>query len=85
MAERPQRFIPDGRPYPVADFPDLVAVTSRPDSSTLRAVVERTDGTIAGEGTYVVAADGDVLTATTVGFDSQLRRFESRTLWQRQK
>ena len=31
-----------------------------------------------------VAADGQSLTATTAGFDTQLRRFEMRTVWDRQ-
>jgi hypothetical protein len=84
VAERPQKFIPDGQAYPVPDFPGLSAVTSRPNPKALRAEVRREDGTIAGEGTYVVAEDGQSMTATTAGFDSQLRRFEMRTVWDRQ-
>jgi hypothetical protein len=83
VAERPQRLIPDGRPYPVPDFPGLNAVTSRPHPNTIRAEVRREDGTIAGEGTYTVAEDGQSLTATTAGFDTQFRRFEMRTFWDR--
>lgn len=41
------------------------------------------DGSVAGEGTYVVASDGSTMTATTAGFDSQLRRFELKTVWER--
>ena len=80
-AEKPQTFIPDGRPYPVPDLPGLMSVTSRPDPRTLRAEVRREDGSIAGEGSYVVSADGQSLVATTAGFDSQLRRFEMKTVW----
>ena len=43
----------------------------------------REDGSIAGEGSYIVAEDGTTMTATTAGFDSQLRRFEMRTVWDR--
>jgi hypothetical protein len=45
--------------------------------------VKRDDGSIAGEGSYVIADDGKTMTATTSGFDSQLRRFEMRTVWDR--
>lgn len=82
-AERPQRMVPDGKPYPVPDFPGLSATTTQPDARTLRGVVTREDGSIAGEGTYVVSADGRTLTATTAGFDTQLRRFEQKTAWER--
>ena len=82
-AEKPQRLLPDGKPYPVPDLPGLSAVTTRPDPQTIRAEARREDGSIAGEGSYVVAADGKSMTATTRGFDSQLREFESRTVWDR--
>lgn len=81
VAERPQTLVPDGRPHPVPDFPGLVSITTRPGPHTIRAEARRVDGTIAGEGTYVVADDGLSLTATTAGFDTQLRRFEMRTVW----
>jgi hypothetical protein len=81
--ERPQRLLPDGRPYPVPDFPGLNALTSRPHPSVLHARVTREDGSVAGEGTYEVAPDGQTLTATTAGFDTQLRRFETKTVWDR--
>ena len=82
-AEKPQRLVPDGRPYPVENLPGLGCVTSHPDPHTIRAEVKREDGSIAGEGSYVVAPDGRLMTATTSGFDSQLRRFEMRTVWTR--
>jgi hypothetical protein len=84
VAERPQKLIPDGRPRPVPDFPGLNAVTTRPQPNAIHAEVRREDGTIAGQGSYVVADDGRSLSATTAGFDTQLRRFETRTVWDRQ-
>lgn len=82
-AEKPQKLLPDGRPYPVEGLAGLTCVTSRPDANTVRAEVRREDGSLAGEGIYIVAEDGRTMTATTVGFDSQLRRFEMRTAWDR--
>jgi hypothetical protein len=82
-AEQPQKMFPDGKGYPVPQMPGLTATTRRPDPFTLRAQVQREDGSIAGEGTYVVDADGATMTATTAGIDSQLRRFEQRTVWDR--
>ena len=84
VAERPQTMIPDGKPYPLPDFPGLTAITSRPDPHTLQGEVRREDGSIVGQGSYVVSSDGNSLTATTAGFDTQLRRFETRTAWDRQ-
>jgi hypothetical protein len=83
VAERPQTFIPDGEPHPVPDFPGLSARTTQPNPHVLRAEVNREDGSMAGEGTYVVSPDGKSMTATAAGFDSQLRRFETRTVWER--
>jgi len=84
-AEKPQKLIPDGKPYPVEQLPGLNCVTTRPDSNTIRAEVKREDGSVAGEGTYEVAADGKTMTASTSGFDSQLRPFTMRTVWERMK
>lgn len=81
VAEQPQTLVPDGRPYPVPNFPGLSAITTRANPNTIRAEVKREDGTTAGEGSYEVSADGKSLTATTAGFDTQLRRFEMRTVW----
>src|SRR5262245_27703596 len=82
--ERPQTLIPDGQPRPVPDFPGLTAVTTRPDPKTIRGQVKREDGSIVGEGTYVGTSDGRSLGATTAGFVTQLRRFETKTVWDRQ-
>ncbi len=83
VAERPQTFIPDGEAHPVPDFPGLTAFTTQPNPHELHAEVKREDGSIVGEGDYVVSADGRSLVATTAGFDTQLRRFETRTVWDR--
>jgi hypothetical protein len=81
--EKPQTIVPDGQPRPVPDFPGLSVTSTRPDANTLHTDVKREDGSIAGQGTYVVSADGRSLTAMTAGFDSQLRRFEQHTSWDR--
>lgn len=83
VTERPQRFVPDGRPYPVPDFPGLTTVSTRPDSRTIRCEARREDGSIAGQGTYALSTDGRLLTATTAGYDTQLREFRQQTVWVR--
>ena len=84
VAERPTRFIPDGKEYPIADFPGLKNVHTRPDPNTIADEARREDGSVVGGGTYIVSADGKSLTATTSGWDSQLRQFKLRTMWDRQ-
>jgi hypothetical protein len=81
--EKPQRLRPDGMAYSINGFPGLTSVTTRPDPNTIRAEAKREDGSLAGEGTYVVADEGQTMTATTKGFDSQLRPFTQRTVWDR--
>jgi hypothetical protein len=83
IAERPQHFALDGVPRPLAGFPELMAVATRPSPNSLHGEVRRRDGSVVGEGDYVVADDGRSLTATTTGIDSQLRRFQIRTVWDR--
>ena len=83
VSERPQKLIPDGRPYPVPDFPGLTAVATRPEPNTIEARVTREDGSEVGRGTYAVSPDGRSMMATTAGYDSQIRRFETRTAWDR--
>jgi hypothetical protein len=83
VAEKPQTLIPDGHPRPVPDFPGLALTSTRPDANTIHSALRREDGSIAGQGTYSVSADGRSLTAITAGFDSQLRQFEQRTSWDR--
>lgn len=84
VSERPQKLIPDGKAYSVPDFPGLTSVTTRPQPNALRAEVRREDGSLVGEGNYVVSDDGTLMTATTAGFDTQLRPFEMETVWNRQ-
>ena len=81
--EKPQRLRPDGVAYPVEGLPGLTSVTTRPNPNTIRAEAKREDGSLAGEGTYVVAADGATMIASTRGFDSQLRPFTLKTVWDR--
>lgn len=82
-AEKPQRMRPDGVAYDVEGLPGLTSVTTRPNPNTIRAEAKREDGSIAGEGTYIVADGGSTMIATTKGFDSQLRAFTMRTVWDR--
>jgi hypothetical protein len=84
VVEKPQTFVPDGQPRPLADFPGLAVTSTRPDEHTFHTDVRREDDSIAGQGTYAVSEDGLSLIATTAGFDSQLRQFEQRTSWDKQ-
>ena len=84
VTEKTQTLIADGQPRPVPDFPGLSMTATRPDPKTLHSDVKREDGSIAGQGTYSVSADGRSLTAVTAGFDSQLRQFEQRTSWDKE-
>ena len=81
--EKAQRLRPDGVAYPVDGLPGLISVTTRPNPNTIRAEAKREDGSVAGEGTYMVAADGRTMIASTRGFDSQLRPFTMKTVWDR--
>ena len=83
VVERPQTFVPDGEARPIADFPGLRTRATQPSPRELHARCEREDGSLVGEGTYVVSPDAMSLTATAAGFDTQLRRFETRTVWDR--
>jgi len=82
--ERPTRLNPDGRDYPVPDFPGLTVRTVTPDPHTLRTECRRENGTMVGAGTYVVSEDERSLTATTSGWDTQLREFKQTTVWDRE-
>ena len=83
VAERPQHFILDGAPHPLGEYPQLAAVSTQPSPRALHSEVRRQDGSIVGEGDYVVSDDGRSMTATATGFDSQLRRFQVTTVWDR--
>ena len=81
VTEKTQTLIPDAQARAVPDFPGLTMTATRPDARTLHSDLSREDGSIAGQGTYVVSVDGRSMTAITSGFDSQLRQFEQRTSW----
>lgn len=83
VAERPNRLIPDGQPHPIQDFPGLSTVTTRPDGNTIHTEARREDGSVVGGGTFVVSPDGAWMTATNFGYDTQLRQFQQRTVWDR--
>ena len=83
VVENAQRLVPDGKPYPVPGLAGLMATCTLRDPNTLAAEVRREDGTLAGQGEYVVAPDGRSLAATTSGFDTQLRQFRQFTVWDR--
>jgi hypothetical protein len=82
-AERPVKLILDGKQHPVPDFPGLTAVSKLTDRDTITSEVQREDGSVVGGGTYQVSADGTSLTVTNFGYDSQLRQFKQRTVWDR--
>jgi hypothetical protein len=84
VEERPVHIIPDGKEHPVPEFPGLMAVASRPDPRTLSTEVRRENGLVVGGGSYVVSSDGKSLFATTFGYDTQLRQFRQKTVWDRQ-
>ena len=83
-AERPMRFIPDGKPHPIPDFPGLKYVTTQPDANTMTGEVTREDGSIVGGSTTVVSPDGKSKTVSNFGYDSQLRQFKLKTVWDKQ-
>jgi len=84
VAERPQRLIPDGKEHPIPELPGLTAVCTRPDPNTIHGEARRQDGSVIGGGTYTVSADGKSLTAENFGYDTQLREFKQKTVWDRQ-
>ena len=84
VVERPMRFMPDGNPHPVPDFPGLTYVATRLDPNTLTTEARREDGSVVGGATTVVSEDGASKTVTNFGFDAQLRQFRQTTVWDRQ-
>lgn len=83
VSERPQRFIPDGKEYAIPEFPGLKMVANRPGPHMLQCEARREDGSVVGGGTFTVSADEQSLTAENFGYDSQLRQFRQRTVWER--
>jgi len=82
--ERPERFIPDGKPHPISDFPGLSYTVTRTDPNTMTGEIKREDASVVGGSTSVVSQNGRTLTITNFGYDSQLRQFRMRTVWERQ-
>jgi hypothetical protein len=82
--EKPARIAPDGLDHPLPDFPGLIATAHRPDANTIRTEVRRQDGSVVGGGSYVVSEDGRSMLATTFGYDTQLRQFQTQTAWERE-
>jgi hypothetical protein len=82
VAERPQRFILDGREHPVPDAPGVTAVAARPDPNTLTTEA-RMNGTVVGQARYTVSPDGQTLTATATGTGTK-GPFETRAVFDRQ-
>jgi hypothetical protein len=82
--ERPLRFIADGQEHPFPDFPGLKYTVTQPDTNTMIGEARREDGSVVGGSTTVVSADGKSKTVTNFGYDSQLRQFKQRTVWERQ-
>lgn len=83
-AERAQRFIADGKAYPVPDMKGLTSVATRTSPVRIDTDVRREDGTLAGQSTLEVSEDRTSLMATNAGFDSQLRQYRQFTVWERQ-
>jgi hypothetical protein len=83
VQEQPQNFILDGVERPVPGAPEYVAVATRPDPQTIRAI-GRKGGQVVGDGSYVVSADGKTLTATVRGVDARQRPFQTVVVWERQ-
>jgi hypothetical protein len=84
VAERPMRLVPDGQEHPIPDFPGLRYVASKPEPNTMTTEARREDGTVVGGGTTVVAPDGMSKTVTNFGYDTQLRQFKQKTVWDKQ-
>ena len=83
VKETPQRFVPDGKAYPVPGAPGVTATVSRPDSHTI-VVESRKNGNAAGRATYAVSPDGKSLTATVSGVDGKQRAFRTRMIFDRE-
>jgi hypothetical protein len=84
VAERPQRYIADGQDHPIQGLPGLSYRATRVDANTLAGEAKREDGSIVGGATKTVSADGKSMTIDNFGYDSQLRQFKMRTVWDRQ-
>jgi len=84
VAERPVRYIPDGKDHPVPGLPGLTYRTTLQDVKTLASEARREDGSVVGGATKIVSPDGKSMTIDNFGYDSQLRQFKMRTIWDKQ-
>lgn len=84
IAERPERFTPDGKAHPLPNLPGLKYLVTRTDPNAMTGEVTREDGSVVGGSTTAVSADGQSMTVDNSGYDSQLRQFKVRTAWDRQ-
>lgn len=84
VTERPQRYIPDGKDHPIPSLPGLTYRATRLDTNTLTGEARREDGTVVGGATKTISVDGQSMTIDNFGYDSQLRQFKMRTIWDKQ-
>ena len=84
VSERPQRYMADGQDHPIEGLPGLSYRATRVDANTLAGEAKREDGSVVGGATKIVSADGKSMTIDNFGYDSQLRQFKMRTVWDRQ-
>jgi hypothetical protein len=82
--EKPIRFLADGKEHPIPNRQGLKYMASIPDPRTMTQEARREDGTVVGGSTTVLSHDGNSKTVTNFGYDSQLRQFKQRTVWERQ-
>ncbi len=82
VAERPQRFVPDGREHSAPDIPGLSMVATCTDPNTISSE-GRMNGKAVGQATYTVSADGTRLTATASGMGAN-GPFKTRAVFIRQ-
>lgn len=64
----------DGLAHPMPEAPGLVSETTL-EPRGLRSIA-RKDGTVVGQGAYVVSDDGQTMTATVSGIDGSGRPFD---------
>jgi hypothetical protein len=83
VAEMPIRFVADGQEHPIPALPGLKYMASKPDARTMTQEARKEDGTVVGGSTTVLSEDGNSKTVSNFGYDSQLRQFKLRTVWER--
>jgi hypothetical protein len=84
VTEHPLRYIADGQDHSIQGLPGLKYRATRVDANTLAEEAKREDGSTVGGATKMVSADGKSMTIDNFGYDSQLRQFKMRTVWDRQ-